>query len=93
MNTLTTTERGLIAALIISDLVSFLLLLYNLFLVTPRERDMIPIFLFIMPAVYLETKRKLQEEENRDFQHKNLLRVLLSCLIITESMNLILIII
>ena len=93
MKTLNNTERGLIAALIISDLVSLLLLLYNLFLASPGERDMIPIFLMIMPAVYLETKRKLREEENQDFQHKTFLRVLLSCLIITESMNLILIII
>jgi hypothetical protein len=92
MKTLNSTERGLIAALAISDIVSVLLVLYNILYTTSGERDMIPIFLMLMPAVYLETKRKLQEEENQTFRYKNLLRVLLSCLIITESMNLILLI-
>ncbi|NVM37071.1 MAG: hypothetical protein HWN81_15850 [Candidatus Lokiarchaeota archaeon] len=90
MKTLNTSERGLIASLIISDLVSFLLILYNFLFAVPGERYMIPIFLIVMPAVYLETKRKLEMEQNKSFQYKKVLWVLMSCLIITESMNLIL---
>ena len=83
-------ERGLIASLIISDLVSFLLILYNFLFAAPEERYMFPIFLIIMPAVYLETKKKLEMEQNKSFQYKKVLWVLMSCLIITEGMNLIL---
>ncbi len=90
MKTLNTSERGLIASLIISDLVSFLLILYNFLFAASGERYMIPIFLIIMPAVYLETRKKLEIEQNKSFQYKKVLWVLMSCLIITESMNLIL---
>jgi len=90
MKTLNTTERGLIAALIISDIVSILLLIYNFFYSTPEQRGMIPIFLIFMPAVYLETKKQLEMEQNQSFQYKKVLWVLMSCLILTKSMNLIL---
>ncbi len=89
MKVLNTTERGLIAAMVISDISSILLLIYN-FYTTPDQRDMIPIFLILMPAIYYETKKQLKAEEDKDFQYKKVLWVLLSCLIITESMNLIL---
>lgn len=90
MNILNKTERGLIAALFISDIVSVLLLFYNIFYFPSGGRDMIPIFLMIMPAIYVETKRRLKAEENRTFQYKRLLWLLISFLIITESVNLVL---
>jgi len=90
LKTLNKYERGLIASLIISNLVSLILISYNFLFATPGERYMIPIFLIVMPAVYLETKRKLEIEQNKSFQYKKVLWVLMSCLIITESMNLIL---
>ena len=90
MKTLNKYERGLIASLIISNLVSLTLISYNFLFATPGERYMIPIFLIVMPAVYLETKRKLEIEQNKSFQYKKVLWVLMSCLIIIESMNLIL---
>jgi hypothetical protein len=93
MKNLNTSERGLIAALGISDLISTLLLILNIFYVPPSGRDMIPIFLIILPAIYVETKRRLKIEENRTFRYKKVLWVLISCLIISESMNLILTII
>jgi hypothetical protein len=57
-----------------------------------RESEVIPIFLAIMPALYLETKRRLEAKERPDFQYKKVLRVLLSCLVITESMRIILLV-
>jgi hypothetical protein len=90
MLNLNTSERSLVAALIISDIISALLLIYNIFYFPPGERNMIPIFLIILPAIYVETKRCLAEEENRTFRYRKVLWVLISCLIITESMNLIL---
>ena len=90
MKTLNTSERGLIASLVISDIVSFLLILYNFLFAAPGDRYLMPIFLMIMPAVFLETKRKLEMEQNKSFQYQKVLWVLMSCLIITESMNLIL---
>ncbi|MFW9824052.1 MAG: hypothetical protein ACFFE4_13995 [Candidatus Thorarchaeota archaeon] len=90
MKSLNRSERGLIASIIISDFVSFLLFYLNIFYFPPDERDMIPIFLIILPAIYMETKKRLEREENRGFRHKKVLWVLISCLIITESMNLIL---
>jgi len=90
LKTLNKYERGLIASLIISNLVSLILISYNFLFATPGERYMIPIFLIVMPAVYLETKRKLEIEQNKSFQYKKVLWVLMSCLIIIESMNLIL---
>ncbi len=90
MLNLNTSERGLTAALIISDIVSAVLLIYNIFYFPPGGRDMIPLFLIILPAIYVETKRRLAVEENRTFRYRKVLWVLISCLIITESMNLIL---
>ena len=90
LKTLNSSERGLIAALVILDIASILLLIYNLLFATLRERYMIPIFLIIMPVVYIETKRKLEVEQNKSFQYKKVLWVLMSCLIRTESINLIL---
>ncbi|MFX1453927.1 MAG: hypothetical protein ACFFDB_00995 [Promethearchaeota archaeon] len=90
MKTLNRSERGLIVSLIISDSVSFLLLILNIFYFPPNERDMIPIFLIILPAIYMETKRRLESEENRTFRYRKVLWVLISCLIVTESVNLIL---
>ncbi len=87
MKTLNTTERGLIAALVISDIASILLLTYNVIF---DRRDMIPIFLIIMPAIYFETKQRLKTEQDQDFQYKKVLWLLLSCLIISEGMKLIL---
>ncbi|MFX1388211.1 MAG: hypothetical protein ACFE9M_13415 [Promethearchaeota archaeon] len=92
MKSMNTSERGLIASLIISDIISFVLVLYNFLFVGPEARDMIPIFLIIMPALYFDTKRKLEIEGNQSFQYQKVLWVLISCLIITEGMNLILII-
>ncbi len=92
MKPLITTERSLIAAFIISDIASFLLLLMNIFNNVPGEREVIPIFLMIMPAIYIETKRRLKTEESREFHYKIVLRLLFSCLVITESMNIILLI-
>ena len=84
-----TTERGLVAALVISNIVSVLLIIYNVFYALPGNSFMIPIFLMIMPAIYFETKKQL-ESENKIFQHKEVSWVLLSFLIITGSVNLIL---
>jgi len=84
-----TKERGLIAALVISDIVSVLLVIYNVFYALPGNRSMIPIFLMIMPAIYFETKKQLSAE-NKSFQHKEVLWLLLSFLIIMEGINLIL---
>jgi len=89
MNTMKATERGLIAAFIILDIVCVLLFTYNFLFASPSKRDMIPIFLMIMLAIYFETKKQL-EAENKNFEHKKVLRVLMSCLVITESMSLIL---
>jgi hypothetical protein len=91
MKSVITTERSLIAAFVISDIASFLLLLMNIFNNMPGDREVVPIFLMIIPAIYLETKRRLKTEESRGFHYKIVLRVLFSCLVITESMNIILI--
>ncbi|MHA2120698.1 MAG: hypothetical protein ACW990_05785 [Promethearchaeota archaeon] len=90
MNIINKTERGLIASLFISDIASVLLLFYNVFYFPSGGRAMIPIFLMIMPAIYVETKKRLEAEENRIFQYRSLLWALLICLIITESVNLVL---
>ena len=90
MRTLNTSERGLIAALVLSDIVSILLFIYNIFYSTLGKRAMIPIFLIIMPAIYLDTKKQLEVKQNKNFRYKKVLWVLMSCLIISESMNLIL---
>ncbi|MFX1364960.1 MAG: hypothetical protein ACFFCE_15970 [Promethearchaeota archaeon] len=87
MKTLNITERGLIAALVISDIVSILLFTYTVIF---DRRDMIPIFLIIMPAIYFETKQQLKAEQDQNFQYKKVLWLLLTCLIISEGMNLIL---
>ncbi|MFW9989531.1 MAG: hypothetical protein ACFFC3_12825, partial [Candidatus Odinarchaeota archaeon] len=75
MKTLNTTERGLIAALVILDIVSILLLTYNVIF---DRQDMIPIFLIIMPAIYFETKQQLKAEQDQDFQYKKILWLLFS---------------
>ncbi|MHA2008014.1 MAG: hypothetical protein ACXABO_12120 [Promethearchaeota archaeon] len=90
MKNLNTSERSLVAVLVISDIVSVLLLTYNIFYFPPGGGEMIPIFLIIIPAIYFETKKRLESEENRTFRYRKVLWVLISCLITTESMNLIL---
>jgi hypothetical protein len=69
MKSVITTERSLIAAFVISDIASFLLLLMNIFNNMPGDREVVPIFLMIIPAIYLETKRRLKTEESRGFHY------------------------